>query len=80
MENLRWQRDYRFSLPPRLQKVCGAASGRDQHSWRAGVAISSDFLGRNNYFINELGCAMIFPNVRGSAGYGKTFVKLDNGL
>jgi dipeptidyl aminopeptidase/acylaminoacyl peptidase len=38
------------------------------------------YLGRNNYFINELGCAMIFPNVRGSAGYGKTFVKLDNGL
>ena len=38
------------------------------------------FLGRNNYFINELGCAMIFPNVRGSTGYGKTFVKLDNGF
>jgi dipeptidyl aminopeptidase/acylaminoacyl peptidase len=38
------------------------------------------YLGRNNYFINELGCAMIFPNVRGSAGYGKTFVKLDNGF
>ena len=38
------------------------------------------FLGRNNYFINELGCAIVFPNVRGSAGYGKTFLKLDNGL
>jgi dipeptidyl aminopeptidase/acylaminoacyl peptidase len=38
------------------------------------------FLARNNYFINELGCAMIFPNVRGSVGYGKTFVKLDNGF
>jgi dipeptidyl aminopeptidase/acylaminoacyl peptidase len=38
------------------------------------------YLRRNNYFINELGCAMIFPNVRGSAGYGKTFVKLDNGF
>jgi dipeptidyl aminopeptidase/acylaminoacyl peptidase len=38
------------------------------------------FLGRNNYFINELGCAMVFPNVRGSAGYGKTFLKLDNGF
>ena len=38
------------------------------------------YLGRNNYFINELGCAMLFPNVRGSAGYGKTFVKLDNGF
>jgi dipeptidyl aminopeptidase/acylaminoacyl peptidase len=38
------------------------------------------FLGRNNYYINELGIAMIFPNVRGSSGYGKTFLKLDNGF
>jgi dipeptidyl aminopeptidase/acylaminoacyl peptidase len=38
------------------------------------------FLGRNNYFINELGCAMAFPNVRGSAGYGKTLLQLDNGF
>ena len=38
------------------------------------------FLGRNNYLINELGCAIVFPNVRGSDGYGKTFVSLDNGL
>lgn len=38
------------------------------------------FLGRNNYFINELGCAIVFPNVRGSEGYGKTFLKLDNGM
>ena len=39
-----------------------------------------DFSGRNNYFINELGVAMIFPNVRGSTGYGKSFQKLDNGF
>ncbi len=38
------------------------------------------FLGRNNYFINELGVSIIFPNVRGSTGYGKTFVDLDNGF
>ncbi len=38
------------------------------------------FLGRNNYLVNELGCAMIFPNVRGSSGQGKTFVSLDNGF
>ncbi|MFQ5724309.1 MAG: S9 family peptidase, partial [Terriglobia bacterium] len=38
------------------------------------------FLGRWNYFLNELGVAMIFPNVRGSAGYGKTFLQLDNGF
>ncbi len=38
------------------------------------------FLGRNNYWLNELGIAVIFPNVRGSTGYGKTFLSLDNGF
>jgi len=38
------------------------------------------FLGRWNYFLNELGAALIFPNVRGSSGYGKTFLQLDNGF
>jgi dipeptidyl aminopeptidase/acylaminoacyl peptidase len=37
------------------------------------------FLGRNNYLINELGIAIFYPNVRGSTGYGKRFVSLDNG-
>lgn len=38
------------------------------------------FLGRSNYFLNELGIALVVPNVRGSAGYGKTFLTLDNGF
>jgi len=38
------------------------------------------FLGNWNFYLNELGVAMIYPNVRGSTGYGKTFVKLDNGF
>jgi dipeptidyl aminopeptidase/acylaminoacyl peptidase len=38
------------------------------------------FLARNNYYINELGVAVICPNIRGSSGYGKTFLKLDNGF
>lgn len=38
-----------------------------------------DFLGGNNYLVNELGVALFFPNVRGSSGYGKRFVNLDNG-
>ena len=37
------------------------------------------FLGRTNYLVNELGVAIFYPNVRGSTGYGKTFVALDNG-
>jgi dipeptidyl aminopeptidase/acylaminoacyl peptidase len=39
-----------------------------------------DFLGRYNYYLNELGIAVILPNVRGSTGYGKAFTKLDNGF
>jgi poly(3-hydroxybutyrate) depolymerase len=38
------------------------------------------FLGRSNYFVNELGVTVIEPNVRGSSGYGKTFLTLDNGM
>ncbi len=32
------------------------------------------------YWVNELGAAVISPNVRGSAGYGKTYLQLDNGM
>jgi dipeptidyl aminopeptidase/acylaminoacyl peptidase len=38
------------------------------------------FPGRSNYLLRELGVAILYPNVRGSTGYGKTFTKLDNGL
>jgi len=38
------------------------------------------FPGRWDYYLNELGIAMIAPNVRGSTGYGKTFLGLDNGF
>ena len=37
------------------------------------------FLGRNNYLINEMGLALVYPNVRGSSGFGKTFLALDDG-
>src|SRR5260370_33186197 len=37
-------------------------------------------LGRSNYLLNELGIALLYPNVRGSTGYGKTFSLLDNGF
>ena len=32
------------------------------------------------FLVNELGYAVVCPNVRGSSGYGKSFLKLDNGL
>ncbi len=31
-------------------------------------------------WLEKLGVAVLVPNVRGSAGYGKTYVKLDNGF
>jgi dipeptidyl aminopeptidase/acylaminoacyl peptidase len=38
------------------------------------------FMGRWNYFVNEMGVAILMPNVRGSTGYGKSFTKLDDGF
>ena len=36
------------------------------------------FSSSSQYYVNDLGMAVIAPNVRGSAGYGKTYLKLDN--
>jgi len=38
------------------------------------------FLGATNYYLNELGVAYLLPNIRGSSGYGKTFLMADNGM
>jgi dipeptidyl aminopeptidase/acylaminoacyl peptidase len=38
------------------------------------------YQGRNNYFLNEMGITIVYPNIRGSSGYGKTYVALDNGF
>lgn len=38
------------------------------------------FQARNNFYTAELGVAVLYPNVRGSTGYGKTFLALDNGF
>lgn len=37
------------------------------------------FQGRSAYFLNERGIAIVFPNVRGSFGFGRAFEKLDDG-
>lgn len=37
------------------------------------------FNSRYQYWVNELGATVIVPNVRGSDGYGKSYLKLDNG-
>ncbi len=38
------------------------------------------FIARANYMVNEMGIAIIFPNVRGSSGFGKTFLAMDDGM
>lgn len=37
-----------------------------------------NFNPRRQSWVNELGAAVIIPNVRGSSGYGKTYLALDN--
>ncbi|MFC4294110.1 prolyl oligopeptidase family serine peptidase [Novosphingobium tardum] len=60
----------RFPGPrPLIVSVHGGPEGQSQ----------AGFLGRNNYLLNELGIGIFLPNVRGSTGYGKRFVSLDNG-
>jgi len=36
-------------------------------------------IGRSNYFRNGLGITIIYPNIRASAGFGRTFETLDDG-
>lgn len=38
------------------------------------------YQGRSAYLLNELGIALIYPNVRGSWGFGKAFGRLDDGM
>jgi dipeptidyl aminopeptidase/acylaminoacyl peptidase len=38
------------------------------------------YIGVWNYYVSRLGIALIRPNVRGSSGYGQTFLDLDNGF
>jgi acetyl esterase/lipase len=39
-----------------------------------------DFDAFTQFLVNELGYVVIAPNVRGSSGYGKSFLALDNGV
>lgn len=48
------------------------------HGGPEGQSMASS-LGASNYFSNEMGIALIYPNVRGSSGFGKTFIAADNG-
>ncbi|WP_375291220.1 S9 family peptidase [Qipengyuania sp.] len=54
---------------PLLVSVHGGPEGQSQAGFR----------GATNFYLNELGIGVFYPNVRGSTGYGRTFVSLDNG-
>jgi len=38
------------------------------------------YMGATNYYMSDLGISVIYPNVRGSTGYGKAYLNLDNGM
>ena len=48
--------------------------GGPDDNWRA------RWQGRSNYLLNELGMALLLPNVRGSGGFGRKFEQMDNGV
>jgi dipeptidyl aminopeptidase/acylaminoacyl peptidase len=60
----------RFTGPrPVFINIHGGPDDRDRARW----------MGRSNYFLNEMGVALLFPNVRGSLGFGRKFAELDDG-
>ena len=42
--------------------------------------VRPSFKGTDSYLVTDLGVAVIYPNVRGSSGYGKSYLLLDNGM
>lgn len=60
----------KFTGPrPVMLNIHGGPDVRDRARWQ----------GRSNYLLNELGVAIIYPNVRGSSGFGREFSQLDDG-
>ena len=77
-----WSFDFQF-IPAYVYRPTKPAQGRrpvliDIHGGPEGQ-FRPGFLGRANALIDELGVVLIYPNVRGSSGYGKDYLKLDNG-
>ncbi len=51
----------------------------DIHGGPEGQSLPT-FSNWRQFLVNELGIAVLVPNVRGSTGYGKNYLKLDNGM
>ena len=54
---------------PVIINIHGGPEGQARPSFSSGY----------QYLLNELGIAVLVPNVRGSTGYGKTYLAMDNG-
>jgi dipeptidyl aminopeptidase/acylaminoacyl peptidase len=65
-----------YYKPKNLDKKCAVIISI--HGGPEGQAFPS-FNGLYQYWLNEMGIAVLVPNVRGSSGYGKTYVAMDNG-
>jgi len=81
---VRWNSFDGRSISGLLTRPAGHFKGKrpvliDIHGGPEGQA-KFGFMGRYNYFTSELGMAIIEPNVRGSSGFGKTFLTLDDAM
>ncbi|MFT3755589.1 MAG: S9 family peptidase [Pseudoxanthomonas sp.] len=71
------------TIPAFLYKPAQATAGGkfpviiNIHGGPEGQSLPS-FAADTQFLVNELGVAMLVPNVRGSSGYGKTYLSLDN--
>ena len=75
-------------IPAYYYRPQGAGPGRNGQAAKSPVLINIHggpesqyqplFSAASQFYAKELGFAVIHPNVRGSAGYGKTYLKLDN--
>ena len=71
-------------IPAFVYKPAGAASGKrpviiNIHGGPEAQALPT-FTPTFQFYVKELGIAVLVPNVRGSDGYGKSYLKLDNGM
>ena len=55
---------------PVILDIHGGPEGQERPGFSSSVQM----------WVNELGAAVIAPNVRGSSGYGKSYLKLDNAM
>jgi len=55
---------------PVVVNIHGGPEAQERPRWQ----------GRSNYLLNEMGVAILYPNVRGSTGFGKSFMGLDDGM